>query len=230
MFTRDEIKEIYRRRAARYDWSTNLYSLIGFRQLAYRRRAVAALAAAAGDTVVEIGCGTGLNFPLLQRVVGPEGRIVGVDLTDAMLEAARQRATRHGWTNVELVQVDASRFEFPPDLGGVISTFALTLVPEYDEVIRHALHALAPGRRLVVLDFKEPARAPSWLVDLGVVLTRPFAVTRDLSDRHPWESIERHASRSSMTELYWGFAYVAAGEAPEPAAAARAAVHPSIQG
>jgi len=230
MFTRDEIKEIYRRRAAQYDWSANLYYVIGFREQAYRRRAVAALGGVRGGTVVEIGCGTGLNFPLLQRAVGPEGRVVGVDLTDAMLEQAGRRVARHGWTNIELVQADAARFEFPQGAAGVLSAFALTLVPEYDQVIRHALGALAPGRRLVVLDFKQPARAPSWLVDLGVLLTRPFAVTRDLSDRHPWESIERHASRSSMTELYWGFAYVAAGEAPEPAAAARAAVHPSIQG
>jgi len=214
MFTKDEVRGIYRKRAARYDWSANLYYLIGFREQAYRRLAVAALGAAPGDTVVDVGCGTGLNFPLLQQVVGPEGRIVGVDLTDAMLAQARQRVARHGWTNVELVQADASRFEFPLHLGGIISTFALTLVPEFDDTIHRALRALPPGRRLVVLDFKQPERAPSWLVDLGVALTRPFAVTRDLSDRHPWESIARHASRSSMTELYWGFAYIAAGEAP----------------
>jgi len=215
MFTRDEIRAIYRRRAGRYDWSANLYYLIGLREQAYRRRAVAALGAIRGGTVVEIGCGTGLNFQLLRRAVGPEGRIVGVDFTDAMLAPARRRVARHGWTNVELVQADAARFEFPQGVAGVLSAFALTLVPEYDQVIRHALGALAPGRRLVVLDFKQPARAPSWLVDLGVLLTRPFAVTRDLSDRHPWESIARHASRSSMHELYRGFAYIAAGEAPD---------------
>jgi demethylmenaquinone methyltransferase/2-methoxy-6-polyprenyl-1,4-benzoquinol methylase len=56
--------------------------LIGFPD---RKRAVRALNLQRGDTVVDIGCGTGLNFPLLQGAIGPEGTIVGVDLTDAML-------------------------------------------------------------------------------------------------------------------------------------------------
>jgi len=42
-------------------------------------------------------CGTGLNFPLLQAAVGPAGRIIGVDLTDAMLDGARRRVERNGW-------------------------------------------------------------------------------------------------------------------------------------
>ncbi len=85
------IVDIYRKRAKHYDVSANLYYLIGFREYAYRRKAVAALKLQPGDTVVEIGCGTGLNFPLLQQAVGPEGRLIGVDLTDSMLEQARQR-------------------------------------------------------------------------------------------------------------------------------------------
>jgi ubiquinone/menaquinone biosynthesis C-methylase UbiE len=219
MFTIEEVRGIYRKRAARYDWSANLYYLIGFREQAYRRRAVALLDAAPGDAIVEIGCGTGLNFPLLERAVGPNGRIVGVDLTDAMLAQARRRVARHGWTNVDLIQAEAARFDFPPNLGGVISTFAITLVPEYDEVIRRAVSALAPGRRIVILDFKLPERAPDWLVDLGVWIMRPFAVTRDLAVRHPWESVQRYAFRPSMSECYWGFAYIAAGEAPQSAPA-----------
>lgn len=213
MFTTDEVRGIYRARAARYDWTANLYYVIGFREQAYRRRAVAMLGASAGDTIVEMGCGTGLNFPLLERAVGPSGRIIGVDLTDAMLAKAGERVARYGWTNVDLIQVDAARFEFPPDLGGVISTFAITLVPEYDAVIRNAMRALRPGKRIVVLDIKLPERAPDWLVDVGVRIVRPFGITRDLSVRHPWESIQRHASRSSMNELYWGFSYITTGEA-----------------
>jgi len=114
---------------------------------------------------------------------------------DEVLRIYRKRAARYDWTNVELIQAEAARFEFPPNLGGVLSTFAITLVPEYDEVIRHAARALSPGKRIVVLDFKLPERAPDWLVDLGVWIMRPFAVTRDLAVRHPWESVLRHASR-----------------------------------
>lgn len=208
-----EVLKLYRRRARRYDVTANLYYLIGFREQAYRERAVNALGVVRGETVVEIGCGTGLNFFLLQAAVGREGRIIGVDPTDAMLEQARRRIEQHGWRNVELVNVDAASYQFPAALGGVISTFALTLVPEYEAVIRNGAAALGAGKRFVVCDLKEPARSPRWLVTLGAWLTRPFGVTLDLANRHPWEAMARHLTNVTMTEFYFGFAYLAVGEA-----------------
>lgn len=80
---------------------------------------------------------------------------------------------------------DESGLESRPDVGVVLSTFAIALFPEYDEAIRQALHARAPGGRLLVLGFKQPGHAPSWLVDLGVVLTRSFVATRDRRDARP---------------------------------------------
>src|SRR6516225_4867472 len=92
-----ELVDVYTKRAKRYDFTAQLYYLIGFREWAYREKAIKALALKAGDTVVEIGCGTGLNFSLLQNEVGREGKIVGVDLTDAMLSRARERVRQNGW-------------------------------------------------------------------------------------------------------------------------------------
>jgi len=114
----------------------------------------------AGDAVVEIGCGTGLNFPLLQEKIGPAGQIIGVDLTPAMLKKARLRVQHRGWPNVTFVNEDAAAFSFPSSVDDVFSTFAPTLVPEYDAVIRNAAAALAPGKRMVVLDFKRSDRWP----------------------------------------------------------------------
>lgn len=203
---------LYRRRADWYDLSANAYYLIGVRESAYRRRAVQALQLHPGDTVVEIGCGTGLNFDLLQERIGPRGQIVGVDLTPEMLSKAGERVKRRGWSNVRLIQSDASAFEFPRPVEGVISTFALTLVPDYDRVIEHAARALGQGRRLVILDFKLPDW-PAWLINLFVVLTRPFGVTRDLGDRHLWESVDRHFDAVTFKELYFGGIYICAGQA-----------------
>jgi len=211
-FSKTQISELYHRRAAHYDMAANLYYLMGFREQAYRKRAVAALHLKPGDTVLELGCGTGLNFPLLQQAVGPEGKIIGVDLTEQMLAQAKTRVERRGWNNVELVQADAAKFEFPHNLGGVISTLALTLVPEYDAIIQRASAALSPGKRCVVLDLKLPEKMPMWLVRLGVLLTRPFGVSLDLAGRHPWESIERYLDKVSFEELYLGFAYISVGE------------------
>ncbi len=119
-FTKEEIVSIYRKRAKYYDFTANLYYLFGFREQAYRKKAVVALTLMPGDVVVEIGCGTGLNFHLLQNVIGPNGKIIGVDMTDEMLKQAQQRVEENGWSNVELVKSDAAIFQFPLEIDGVI--------------------------------------------------------------------------------------------------------------
>lgn len=209
--TKQELVGLYRKRSRRYDFTANLYYLLGFREWAYRKKAVAALNLKPGDTVVEIGCGTGLNFPLLHKAVGEGGRIIGVDLTEAMLDAARQRVARKGWTNVELIHSDAADFEFPAGVNGIISTFALTLSPDYDDVIRRGAEALSPGGRFVVADLKLPTGWSGLFLPVLMPLFRPFGVTRDLADRHPWESLQRHFDESTMREMYFGYTYVATG-------------------
>lgn len=210
---RSEIAQLYRKRARSYDVSANLYYLLGIREFAYRKMAVRALHLQQGDTVVELGCGTGLNFGYLRKAVGPHGKIVGVDLTPEMLAKAAWRAERNGWNNVELVHSDILAYQFPRRLDGILSTFAITLVPEYDEVIKRGAEALPAGKRLVVLDFKFPPNWPMWLVKFFVMVTRPFGVSLDLRDRHPWESIDRYMTTAEFKELYFGGAYVCAGEA-----------------
>jgi ubiquinone/menaquinone biosynthesis C-methylase UbiE len=71
--TKTKLRDLYRARAANYDFCANLYYLIGFREVSYRKRAVSALGLNSGDTVVEIGCGTGLNFPYVLKSIGGRG-------------------------------------------------------------------------------------------------------------------------------------------------------------
>ena len=82
-----------------------------------------------GDTVVEIGCGTGLNFSLLRDAVGAQGKVIGVDITAEMLDRAKRRVARNAWSNVELVHSDAASYEFPEATDGVLSTLAFSASP-----------------------------------------------------------------------------------------------------
>ncbi len=205
---------MYRRRAAHYDAGAALFDRVGFAQSRYRRIAVEALDLHPGGRVLDIGCGTGLNFPLLEAAVGACGTVFGVDLTDAMLARACERVRDAGWSNVRLTQADVADYGFPPRLDGIISTFALTLVPQYEEVIRRAAAALAGGGRLAVLDLKMPHGAPRWLVRLGALLNRPFGVTLDLAERRPWESMAHHFPIVTRSEFYGGCAYLCVGEKP----------------
>ena len=143
--TREHLIETYRKKAKHYDITTRLYPVPGYPQRAQRLRAVQALGLRAGDSVIDIACGTGLNFPLIEEVIGPDGRIVGVDLTDAMLARAQERIETNGWSNVSLVQADAVDFDFPAEVDAILSTYALSQVPECAEVIAHGAAALSGG-------------------------------------------------------------------------------------
>ncbi|QDV78368.1 class I SAM-dependent methyltransferase [Botrimarina mediterranea] len=215
----NEILDIYRRRAKRNDFTANLYYLVGFREWAYRRKAINALGLSRGDTVVEIGCGTGLNFELIQQAVGSEGTIIGVDLTDEMLRQAQARIDRKGWGNVELVECDASTYHFPNAVHGILSTFALTLIPSFDAIVERGSKALRDGKRLVVADLKMPNNFLRYLYPLLLPIFRPFGVTLDLQSRHPWESIEQYLGNVSIDEYFLGFTYIAMGKKSQKASA-----------
>lgn len=208
----NRLRALYRKRARWYDFTANLYYLLGFREVAYRKIAVAALQLKPGDTVVEIGCGTGLNFGLLQKVVGPQGRIIGLDLTDAMLEQAQARIRRQGWKNVSLVEVDAASYTFPRGVNGILATFALTAIPEYDAVVAHAADALGAGNRLVILELKRPAGWPDWLVKFLRLFLKPFGVKPEHETYTPWRSMEHYFNRLDLQEYYFGAVYQAVGE------------------
>jgi len=212
MLNKQEAVDLYRRRAKRYDLTAKIYYVMGFREWAYRKKAVDALALKPGETVVELCCGTGLNFALLEEAVGTTGKIIGVDITDSMLSVAREKIRKNGWSNIELIQSDAAIFRFPAEVNGIISTFALPLVPEYESVIRAGSEALAVGGRFVILDFRIAANWLSRLAPLLVLTVRPFGVSLDLAPRHPWEALTKYFSHVSVVELYGGMAYVAWGE------------------
>jgi demethylmenaquinone methyltransferase/2-methoxy-6-polyprenyl-1,4-benzoquinol methylase len=213
--TREHLIEVYRKKAKRYDLTSRLYPAPGYPQGGQRRRAVQALRLRPGDTVIDMACGTGLNFSLLQEAVGPEGRIVGVDLTDAMLDQARSRIETNSWSNLSLVQADAAEFDFPAGIDAILSTYALTQVPECREVIAHGAAALSAGGRWAVLDLKVPESTPRWLAQLGIATVRPFASIDEWIARRPWQEIRAAIQETlvdvSWTELFFGTAFLAAG-------------------
>jgi demethylmenaquinone methyltransferase/2-methoxy-6-polyprenyl-1,4-benzoquinol methylase len=196
---RDRLIETYRKKAKHYDITSRLYPVPGYPQQAQRLRTVQALGLRAGDSVIDIACGTGLNFPLIEKVIGPDGQIVGVDLTDAMLARAQDRIETNGWSNISLVQADAAEFDFPAEVDAILSTYALSQVPECAEVIAHGAAALSGGGRWVVLDLKVPGNTPGWLAQLGTAIVRPFA------------AMQEELTDPSWTELFFGTAFLAAG-------------------
>jgi demethylmenaquinone methyltransferase/2-methoxy-6-polyprenyl-1,4-benzoquinol methylase len=211
MLSKQEVQSMYQSGAKYYDFITLLYRLIGLRMKVYRSHAVKLLHLKQGDCVIELGCGTGLNFPLIIEQIGPGGRFVGVDLTPKMLECAQERVDHSGWKNVELVQSDIAEYDFPEGINGILATGVFGYVAEYDRVIKAASQALVPGGRLVILDGKEPERLPSWLFKIVLKLGRPFGFSRDYLKNHSWESVERFFHETSFQEMYGGMLYISSG-------------------
>ena len=140
-----------------------------------RRRAVAALDLEPGDTVVEMGCGTGANLPYLRERVGETGRVVGIDLTPGMLARARRRVDRNGWQNVHLARADA---DDPPvtQADAVLATFVVGMLADPTAAIER-WGTLAPGGRIALVDATRsgwlPARPLNGAFRAFVTLTTP---------------------------------------------------------
>jgi demethylmenaquinone methyltransferase/2-methoxy-6-polyprenyl-1,4-benzoquinol methylase len=213
--TREHLIETYRKKAKHYDIACRFAPVPGYPERAQRLRAVRALGLRPGDSVVDVACGTGLNFALVEQAIGPHGRIVGVDLTDAMLDRAEHRIAANRWRNVSLVHADAADFDFPTDVDAILSTYALTQVPECADVIAHGAAALCEGGRWVVLDLKVPANLPPWLLHAGTATVRPFASIDQWLVRRPWDAIraamQDELADVSWTELFFGTAFLATG-------------------
>jgi len=108
----NEVSQNYDNAARYYDRLTDLAfgRILGLEK--YRRHTIDLLGDLDGATVLDIGCGTGLNFSLLVERVGERGKVIGVEYSAGMLEQARRRMQAdEGWRNIELVRGDAARLD-----------------------------------------------------------------------------------------------------------------------
>ena len=192
----------------------------------WRRRAAETLDLLPGDTVIEMGCGTGANFPFLRNRVGANGRVVGVDLVPAMLDRARHRIARKGWENVHVARGDATQ---PPvaTADAVLSTFLVGMLDDPGAAVRTWCDLLTADGRLTLLNAVRSDRAIA--VPLNVVfrlfvrLTAPGgrgkrrSPAKTLETR--WETA-RQAVRAETTahvteEFALGFVSLVGGRAVE---------------
>lgn len=144
----DEITGQYDRVARFYSVFEPLYLIFPIA----RRKAVAALGLKPGDTVLEIGAGTGRNFPYLIDAVGPTGSVIGIDASQGMLREAARLVERRAWSNVRLERQDAAQLELDREADAVLFSLSYSAMPEPRRALERAWEYLKPGGRVTVMD------------------------------------------------------------------------------
>ena len=195
---------------ARYDriaWLITFFEWLLFLPRGLRKVAVSRLSLRPGEKVLEVGCGTGRNFPYLSEAVGKTGRVYGVDLSPGMLRNARALCARSGFANIELTQGDGADFMAPMPLDAVFFSFSYNTMPHHLTVLRRAWNALRPGGRLVIMDAKLPPGLAGrlilpfslWLMK-RTLLGNPYI--------RPWEDLRQLGVNFARDEFLFGSYYI----------------------
>ncbi|AXR78819.1 SAM-dependent methyltransferase [Natrarchaeobaculum sulfurireducens] len=161
-----------------------------------RRRAAAACRLEPGDTVVEMGCGTGTNLPYLREQVGPDGVVVGIDFTGPVLERARDHTSEYD--NVHVVRGDATRpplglsEETPleePAIDAILATFVVGMLEDPSGAVDDWCDLVGPDGHVVLAN---AARSDEWYAPpvnavfraIVVLSTPPTTTLRYETDPH----------------------------------------------
>lgn len=194
--------EQYRRRAGVYDLELAAFEPI-------RLSAVARLQLRPGNGVLDVACGTGLSFDLLQQVVGPHGHIVAIEQCPEMLEQARNRVARHGWNNVTLLQASVEAAKMPYKVDAALFHFTHDVLRNPD-AIRNVVKALKPGAHVVAAGLQW-APAWNWAINCFVMGAALHSVTSLEGLGQPWSLLSRHIGELQASTELWGGAYIASG-------------------
>lgn len=148
-----------------------------------------------GERVLDLGSGGGIDCFLAAREVGESGRVIGLDMTPAMLELARGNQARLGLTNVEFVQGEIENIPLPDaSVDVVISNCVVCLSPDKDAVFREAFRVLAPGGRLHISDMMSTTEE-------GPVRTDPAAWSECIAGAEPREAYLDRLRRVGFEEI-----------------------------
>jgi demethylmenaquinone methyltransferase/2-methoxy-6-polyprenyl-1,4-benzoquinol methylase len=148
------IRAEYNRIAPLFDLGSAL--IFPHRARLIAREVIPGLGLKGGETVLDVGCGAGHNFPYLLEAIAPEGRLIGVDVAERMLARARRRVEASGWKNVDLILGNAGELGFlqPHSVDVVFCSLSFSILPDRMLALEAMTRVLVPGGSLVVVEWK----------------------------------------------------------------------------
>lgn len=197
---RDVIRETYDARSGFYNAIVRALSLGG--DTAYRRQAVRELRLKPGDRVLDVGCGTGLNFRWMAERIGPGGLLVGTDLSGGMLAHVEPRP------NLRLVQAAARQRVFKPaSFDAILSTYVISTILD-EELLGPLLGALKPGGRLVIADDNLP---PGWYIGPGFMFGRLLRKGWPNLKEETVAKLRPHLDHFAVRHCHFGMIFIISG-------------------
>lgn len=181
-----------------------------------RLRAVCTLNLQAGETVLDVACGTGATLPMLAAAVGPNGRVIGVEMSPEMVLVARRRVQAAGLQSaVQVIESAAETFQVHGRADAVLLCYTHDVLRS-PAAIERLLLSVKPGARIAVLGMKTLPWLWGWPVNLINLIRARHYMTTYSSLRRPWRLLEqRGASLQVMHTALSGSAYIASGTLPQ---------------
>ena len=168
-----KMDRMYRTQRHIYDL-TRKYYLLG------RDRTIAGLRPDAGQTVLELGCGTGRNLALIASRF-PKARLYGLDISQEMLAQTRKTFANKGVPLPTLISGDATSFTAQQfqlnDFDRILISYSLSMIPDWQKAIEAAIAALAPKGSLHIVDFGQQEGLPKWFGSMLKAWLARFHVT-----------------------------------------------------
>ena len=149
----------------------------------YRKNAIKFLDLKPNSALLDVACGTGFNFKIIESFLKNEGKIVGLDISPKSLEFAKGRVIKHNWTNIKLISSNIGDYDPAIQFDAAICTFAISIIPDYVDMIDKIYDLLKLNGRFAIigmkLSFKYPFKLLSPYMDnyylkWGINVHRPL--------------------------------------------------------
>jgi len=193
-----------------YDYISNWY----YKKA--RNYAIKELQLKNGQTVLNVPCGTGVNFKYFNEYLNNSGLIIGIDLSSGMLDKARQKIEKNGWTNVKTelnnaTNIDQNWLDYRDEqitVDAVFCDLGLSGLPEWRNIIDTMISILKPNGRIVILDWylEKPSLKGDFVKWIG----------KGEVDRPIYQYLETKVSNFKVDDSFnYGGVFVASGSKPE---------------